>query len=98
MVMPGGERLRNARRILEEDDCDRESLLSAAAEFWAATFDSDEWPTELRAKSLTARFALVRHGTFEESLRHLDDASLRRLCRELVEVADMADRLDAAAG
>ena len=93
MIMPGGEQLRNARRILEDDDCDRESLVRAAGEFWAATFDSDDWPVELRAKSLTARFALARHGSFEDSVRHLDDAGLRRLCRELVEVADMADRL-----
>lgn len=89
----GLENLRRARAVLEDEDCEREALLKAAGEFWTATFDSDSWPVELQVKSLPARFGLIRDGSIEETLRHLDDEQLRRLCRELVEVADMADRL-----
>lgn len=97
-MVSGGEQLRKARAVLTANDCERHALLEAAAEFWSATFDSDDWPVELKVKSLPARFGLVRYGSFEDTIRKLCDAELRRLCRELVEVADMADRLDRAAG
>lgn len=93
-MVAGGDRLRKARTLLIDGDCERDALLEAAAEFWSATFDSDDWPVELQVKSLPARFGLVRHGSFEDTVRRLNDAELRQLCRELVEVADMADRLD----
>ncbi len=92
----GGDRLRKARAVLAENECERDALLEAAGEFLSATFDSEEWPVELQVKSLTARFGLVRHGSFEDTIRRLSDDELKRLCRELVEVADMADRLDKA--
>ena len=93
-VLPGADRLRNARRIIKEADCGRDALLKAASEFWAATFDSHSWPVELQVKALPARFTLVRRGSFEETVRDLDEDGLRRLCDELSELADMADEIE----
>ena len=95
-MVTGGDRLRKARAVLLDNDCERDALLEAASEFWSAAFDSDGWPVELQVKALPARFGLIRYGSFEETVSRLDDAELRKLCRELVEVADMADRLDRA--
>ena len=93
-AIAGADRLRMARAVIEDQQCGREALLKAAAEFWGATFDSESWPVELQVKSLPARFRLVRHGSLEQSVARLDDAALRDLCRELIELADMADRLE----
>jgi hypothetical protein len=93
-MVQGVERLRRASEVIRDEKCDRDALLEAAAEFWSATFDSDTWPIELQVKSLPARFQLIRHGSFEETIRRLSEADLRRLCNELIEVAELAERLN----
>ncbi|HEX6987533.1 MAG TPA: hypothetical protein VF170_19295 [Planctomycetaceae bacterium] len=97
----GIERLRRARELLDHDGrpaSDPEDLIEAAGECWSAAIDAAAWPIDLRVRATMLQRSMFRYGMIRATVERMDAAERDRLRREILDLADAAERIAAGGG
>jgi hypothetical protein len=81
------DHLRSAAKLLSGDCNLRQVIPAACDEFWAAMYDTSEWPAELLEKANRIVEQILQDGPIRKTLANLDDDAIQRIADDIKRLA-----------
>ena len=82
------DRTRNAAMILaNRNDRSKGKLIEAANQFWAAMFNCQQWPSDLRRKADCIVAKIMADGPIEPAIENMDEATANEVAENIVSLA-----------
>ncbi|HUG91890.1 MAG TPA: hypothetical protein VML55_13715 [Planctomycetaceae bacterium] len=82
------EHFREVIEVLSRWDGNRQLLIGAAHEYWAAAFEPEEWPEPLRTSHVRICTLIFNKGNIRASIEALDEPAAHLAAADLLTLAN----------